>query len=119
MSLEKYFEPFRNNIIGKDQTFDTPFGEKEIIHTYWTASGRMSEDDIYKKLSTSGLRHDTTWLGVDLTNPKLLENMCRKIHDGVGSPSWIIMSRQMLDVKVSLLFYNGMEKHISFCHKRK
>jgi selenocysteine lyase/cysteine desulfurase len=39
-TLEKYFKPFRDNIIGINQTFDTPFGTKKIIYTDWTASGR-------------------------------------------------------------------------------
>lgn len=40
-SLEKYFEPFRSNIIGIDQQFDSPFGKKKIIYADWTASGRL------------------------------------------------------------------------------
>src|SRR5690606_26085707 len=40
-SLEKYFEPFRNNIVGINQEFDSPFGRKKIIYTDWTASGRL------------------------------------------------------------------------------
>lgn len=40
-SLEKYFEQFRNNIIGIDQEFDSPFGKKKIIYADWTASGRL------------------------------------------------------------------------------
>lgn len=39
--LEKYFEPFRENIIGIDQTFESPFGEKKIVYADWTASGRL------------------------------------------------------------------------------
>jgi len=39
--LEHYFQQFRNNIIGIDQEFDTPFGKKKIIYTDWTASGRL------------------------------------------------------------------------------
>lgn len=39
--LEKYFEPFRNNIVGIDQDFESPFGRKKIIYTDWTASGRL------------------------------------------------------------------------------
>lgn len=41
MSLEKYFEKYRDNIIGKDQTFDSPFGQKKIIYADWIASGRL------------------------------------------------------------------------------
>lgn len=40
-SLEKYFEPFRNNIVGINQEFDSTFGRKKIIYTDWTASGRL------------------------------------------------------------------------------
>lgn len=39
--LEHYFHQFRQNIIGIDQEFETPFGKKKIIYTDWTASGRL------------------------------------------------------------------------------
>lgn len=39
-TLEQYFEKFRKNIIGDNQYFDSPFGEKRIIYADWTASGR-------------------------------------------------------------------------------
>jgi selenocysteine lyase/cysteine desulfurase len=39
--LEKYFEPFRNNIIGIDQEFESPYGRQKMIYTDWTASGRL------------------------------------------------------------------------------
>lgn len=40
MSLENYFHPFRENIIGRGQTFCFPSGQKEIIYADWTASAR-------------------------------------------------------------------------------
>lgn len=39
--LEAYFNQFRKHIIGQDQTFLSPYGEKKIIYTDWTASGRL------------------------------------------------------------------------------
>jgi selenocysteine lyase/cysteine desulfurase len=39
-SLEKYFEPFRENTIGRGQMFCFPSGEKELIYADWTASAR-------------------------------------------------------------------------------
>lgn len=39
--LEIYFEQFRNHVVGADQTFQSPYGEKKIIYTDWTASGRL------------------------------------------------------------------------------
>ncbi|MDC8004612.1 aminotransferase class V-fold PLP-dependent enzyme [Aureisphaera galaxeae] len=40
-NLEIYFNSFRSNIVGIDHFFTTPFGEKKIIYTDWTASGRL------------------------------------------------------------------------------
>ena len=40
-ALETYFQRFRNNIVGVDQTFQSPYGKKKIIYTDWTASGRL------------------------------------------------------------------------------
>jgi len=41
MSLEKYFAPFREQVVGREQTFISPFGEQKIIYADWTASGRI------------------------------------------------------------------------------
>ena len=41
IDLESYFKTFRENIIGIDQEFDSPFGKQKIIYTDWTASGRL------------------------------------------------------------------------------
>ncbi len=40
-SLETYFAAFRQNIIGVNTRFDTPFGTHKIVYADWTASGRM------------------------------------------------------------------------------
>lgn len=39
--LEQYFKPFREGVIGLDQTFQSPYGEQKIIYTDWIASGRL------------------------------------------------------------------------------
>jgi hypothetical protein len=39
--LEKYFYPFRKNIIGIDTEFVTPDGIKKILYADWIASGRL------------------------------------------------------------------------------
>ncbi len=38
---EAHFLPFRQHIIGIDQTFPTPFGEKKMLYADWIASGRL------------------------------------------------------------------------------
>ena len=39
--LEQYFNQFRENIVGIDLEFESPFGTKKIVYTDWTASGRL------------------------------------------------------------------------------
>ncbi|MCI2228179.1 aminotransferase class V-fold PLP-dependent enzyme [Polaribacter sp. MSW13] len=41
MNLEKYFSQFRDQIIGVNQTFTSPYGEKNLMYADWTASGRL------------------------------------------------------------------------------
>ncbi|HMQ50349.1 MAG TPA: aminotransferase class V-fold PLP-dependent enzyme [Saprospiraceae bacterium] len=40
-ALEKYFAPYRRQVIGYDLHFQTPYGEKPLVYADWTASGRM------------------------------------------------------------------------------
>ena len=40
-NLEEYFQRFRSQVIGINQEFETPYGNKTIIYTDWTASGRL------------------------------------------------------------------------------
>ncbi|HPV57439.1 MAG TPA: aminotransferase class V-fold PLP-dependent enzyme, partial [Tenuifilaceae bacterium] len=40
-NLEKYFEKFRNNIVGIDATYKTVYGEQKLIYADWIASGRL------------------------------------------------------------------------------
>jgi selenocysteine lyase/cysteine desulfurase len=40
-NLEKYFQEFRQNIIGVDTTYQTPYGVKKIMYCDWIASGRL------------------------------------------------------------------------------
>ena len=49
-SSESYFNSFRKNIIGIDQTFESPYGTKKIVYADWTASGRLYRP-IEEKLS--------------------------------------------------------------------
>lgn len=41
--LERYFDRFRRGIIGLNQPFMGPYGERKIIYADWIASGRLYE----------------------------------------------------------------------------
>lgn len=43
-TLDKYFDKFRNKIIGYDTYFLSPYGRKRIYYSDWTASGRLYKD---------------------------------------------------------------------------
>jgi selenocysteine lyase/cysteine desulfurase len=39
--LEKYFLPFRENIVGINAEFDSPYGKQKLLYADWIASGRL------------------------------------------------------------------------------
>ncbi|MBP4139242.1 aminotransferase class V-fold PLP-dependent enzyme [Flavobacterium geliluteum] len=41
ITLETYFQDFRQHIVGVNQEFMSPYGKKQIVYTDWTASGRL------------------------------------------------------------------------------
>ncbi len=72
MSLEQYFSQFRDNIIGNDQTFESPYGTKKICYADWTASGRLYrpiEDLIANKIApfVGNTHTETTVTGSSMT----------------------------------------------------
>ncbi|WP_282135780.1 aminotransferase class V-fold PLP-dependent enzyme [Seonamhaeicola maritimus] len=40
-NLEEYFSAFRENTVGVDEYFNSPYGRKKVIYADWTASGRL------------------------------------------------------------------------------
>jgi selenocysteine lyase/cysteine desulfurase len=71
--LEKYFAPFRENIIGHDYTYTTHFGEQKLIYADWTASGRLYApieqrmiDEIYPMVGNT--HTETTITGCTMTH---------------------------------------------------
>lgn len=40
-NLEEYFNRYRENIVGIDAQFDSPYGRQKIIYADWIASGRL------------------------------------------------------------------------------
>jgi selenocysteine lyase/cysteine desulfurase len=52
--LENYFLNYRQNIIGIDTTFSSPYGEKKLIYADWIASGRLYKPIEEKICNTFG-----------------------------------------------------------------
>lgn len=70
--LEEHFKRFRENIIGINQTFVSPYGEQQIVYTDWTASGRMYqpiEDTLLNKFYpfVANTHTETTQTGSSMT----------------------------------------------------
>lgn len=42
--MEQYFKKYKENTIGNNQSFTTPYGEKKMIYADWVASGRLYKD---------------------------------------------------------------------------
>jgi selenocysteine lyase/cysteine desulfurase len=86
--LEEHFDKFRKNIIGIDQVFTSPYGEKKIIYADWIASGRLYRP-IEEKISNAfgpfvGNTHtETSETGTLMTKAYRLAH--RKIKEHVNA----------------------------------
>ena len=71
-SLEKYFQPFREHIVGIDHTFESPYGVQPLVYTDWTASGRLYrpiEDKLLNELGpfVANTHTETSTTGAAMT----------------------------------------------------
>ena len=95
--LENYFEQFRKNIVGIDQTFVSPYGQQNIIYADWIASGRLYAP-IEKKISEEigpfvGNTHsETSETGTRMTQAYLKSHQLIKQHVNAGPNDVIITS---------------------------
>lgn len=53
-SLESYFKPFRDQIVGIDAEFDSPYGKQKVVYADWIASGRLYQPIEDKMLKIFG-----------------------------------------------------------------
>jgi len=84
-SLEKYFEQFRQNIIGINSQIPTPNGLKTLIYADWIASGRMYkpiEETISEKILpyVANTHSEASYVGMYMTNAYHLANKVIKNH---------------------------------------
>ena len=114
--LETYFQKFRNNIIGINQEFVSPFGTKKIVYTDWTASGRLYQSIENKLINEFGpfvanTHTETTVSGTAMT---MAYHQARKIikkhvnanaddiliNDGTGMTGVVNKFQRILGLKV-------------------
>lgn len=117
MSLEKYFDKFRKNIIGIDQSFETPYGTQKMIYADWTASGRLYRPIEEKMLNDFGpyvanTHTETTFSGSAMTMAyhearEIIKRHvnagkdCALITEGTGMTGVINKFQRILGLKVS------------------
>ncbi len=95
--LEKYFAPFKENIVGNDQVFDTPYGSVTMIYADWVASGRLYRP-IERKITEEfgpfiGNTHtETSETGTRMTNAYHLAQRIIKEHVHADKNDVIITS---------------------------
>ncbi|MCK5135207.1 MAG: aminotransferase class V-fold PLP-dependent enzyme [Bacteroidales bacterium] len=94
--LEKYFEPFRERIIGNDATFESPYGTRRILYADWIASGRLYEPIETKLQSQFGpyvanTHTETTLTGTLMTKAYHRSHQLIKKHVNAG-PNDVILT---------------------------
>ena len=94
-SLEKFFAPFRKNVVGANQTFQTPYGKKKIIYADWTASGRLYgpiEETLSKKFGpfVGNTHTEVTVTGTAMTHAYHEAQQIIKTHVNAGPKDVIL-----------------------------
>ena len=114
--LEQYFKPFRENIVGIDLEFESPYGTKKILYTDWTASGRLYRPIEEKILNEFGpyvanTHTETTESGTAMTMAYQKAKAIIKTHvncneddvlilDGNGMTSVVNKFQRILGLKI-------------------
>ena len=93
--LELYFNEFRKDIIGVDQTFNSPYGHQKIIYTDWTASGRLYrpiEDKLMNQFGpfVANTHTETTVTGTAMTLAYHEARHIIKLHVNANSDDILI-----------------------------
>ncbi|UCH64976.1 MAG: aminotransferase class V-fold PLP-dependent enzyme [Ignavibacterium sp.] len=114
--LEEYFNPFRDNTIGINKTFISPYGEKRIVYADWIASGRLYEP-IEKKICevfgpmVGNTHSESSETGTSMTHSYheahyIIKDHCNASKDdviitaGSGMTGMIVKFQRILGLKV-------------------
>ena len=123
LKLENHFLRFRENIIGIDQDFISPYGKKKIVYTDWTASGRLYRPIEEKLMNDFGpfvanTHTETTVSGTAMTMAyhharKIIKNHVNAsdndilITDGTGMTGVVNKFQRILGLKIP----ESLKKH--------
>ena len=95
--LQEYFKKFRDNIIGIDKEFETPYGLKKMVYADWTASGRAYrpieqrlQNDIMPLLANT--HTETTVTGTAMTRAYEQAKHIIKQHVNAGPDDVLIFA---------------------------
>ncbi len=96
-SLEKYFNQFRENIVGINAEFESPYGKQKILYADWIASGRLYQPIEYKMLNLFGpmvgnTHSESSETGVTMTHAYHKAHQIIKKHVNAGENDVIITS---------------------------
>lgn len=94
-NLETYFKTFRDQIIGIDQEFTTPFGKRKIVYADWIASGRLYapvEDRLRNDIApfVGNTHTETSETGLLMTHAYHWSHQLIKKHCNAGENDVII-----------------------------
>jgi selenocysteine lyase/cysteine desulfurase len=94
-STEKYFDRFRKNIIGINQTFASPYGIQKLVYADWIASGRLYapiEQTILEKFGpfVGNTHTEASETGILMTNAYHYAHKKIKEHVNAGPQDVII-----------------------------
>ena len=95
MSLEEYFSRFRKNVVGIEEKFISPEGEKKVVYADWIASGRLYkpiEDRLSKTFGpyVANTHTETNETGTKMTLSYHLAKDIIKEHVNAGPNDVII-----------------------------
>ncbi len=115
-NLEEHFKPFRENTIGYNSTFISPYGEQKLVYADWIASGRLYAP-IEKKISdvfgplVGNTHSESSETGTSMTNSyheaqRIIKEHCNAAKDdviitaGSGMTRMVVKLQRLLGLKI-------------------